>query len=1458
MAVIVGTNGNDSLTGTPQDDHIQGLDGDDRLDGGTGNDILEGGLGDDVYYVDSPLDIVREGLNAGLDIVYARVSYALRAGQHVELLAAENGAGTVRIDLTGNELNNSIAGNEGVNVLNGGAGDDFLRGYGGDDRLDGGAGNDIMEGGLGNDIYYVDSARDIVREGAGAGLDIVYARVSYTLTAGQHIELLTAENGAGTARIDLTGNELNNSIAGTEGVNVLNGGAGDDFLRAYGGDDRLDGGAGNDIMEGGLGNDLYYVDSPLDIVREGLNAGLDIVYARVSYALRAGQHIELLTAENGAGTARIDLTGNELNNSIGGTEGVNALNGGAGDDTLRAYGGDDRLDGGLGNDLMEGGTGNDLYYVDSALDVVREEANAGLDIVYASVSYALGAGQHVEVLSTSSGAGTAAIDLTGNELNNSLAGNEGANRLSGGAGADTLRGYGGNDILDGGAGQDIMEGGAGADRFRFGAAAHSALGAFDTIRDFETGLDRIDLTAIDANILTGARDTFRFVGAAGFSGQAGELRYVQAGSVFDLYADLNGDRVADMHIRVIGNGLVVGDIDGAVAAPPPNRAPAITSGAAASVAENSAASTIVYQAVASDPDGDPITYRLSGPDSALLSIDAVSGAVRLLSSPNFEARSSYNFTVHADDGRGGTAAQTVTLNIQDVNEAPTIASGTTAAVAENSAASTIVYQTLASDPDGDPVTYRLSGTDAALLSIDASGAVRLITPANFEARSSYSFTVHAEDGLGGTDAQPVTLTIQDVNEAPVITSGTTATIAENSPTSTVVYQVVASDPEGTALTYSLGGADAARFTIDQNGAVRFIQSPDFETRSSYSFSVHASDGSLVATRGVTVTVTDVNESVGSTPIITETSAANDAIGQAQVIQRSQLAVAPNPNLVDQSLPSVQINGSVSVPGDSDYYSITLQAGELLILDVDGTNSLDAFLRVYGPSGELLTENDDAGTFDPGSSAHSGIAHNVDSLVRFRAPTSGTYTFQIRSYEDNGSPTSSGAYTINLSVGASAPQSVIDQENIDALISGFRWNGTTVTYGFTTDPTQYSGDEGSPENANNFEALNAVQRAVTVTTFAMVTSYTGLAFSENVAAPGSAQIRLAQSDDPDTAHAYYPGPGDGGDVWFRNGPPPNNPTGTPRFDNPVPGSYGYMTFLHEIGHALGLKHGHEAPALSPDRDSMEFSIMTYRGYIGASFEGGYRNESWGFAQSFMMYDIAALQKVYGANFATQAGDTTYSWSPTSGAYSINGAVQWTPGGNRVFQTIWDGGGTDTYDLSAYSSSVTIDLRPGEWTTTSTIQLANLGNGNFARGNVANALLFNGDTRSLIENAVGGSGNDTLIANEAANRLTGRGGSDTFAWRSIDDARDATGPDRILDFLRGADKIDLSAIDAVSGTAANEAFTFIGSNSFTGTAGELRYMTDGSGVNIYADVNGDAVADLHIIVNGTTIAATDFIF
>jgi serralysin len=271
---------------------------------------------------------------------------------------------------------------------------------------------------------------------------------------------------------------------------------------------------------------------------------------------------------------------------------------------------------------------------------------------------------------------------------------------------------------------------------------------------------------------------------------------------------------------------------------------------------------------------------------------------------------------------------------------------------------------------------------------------------------------------------------------------------------------------------------------------------------------------------------------------------------------------------------------------------------------------------------------------------------------------------------------------------------------------------------------------------------------------MYASVTGLSFSEITESNSQhADLRFAMSDMPSTAWAYFPSTAEeGGDAWF------NGSSGY--YDNPVKGNYAHSTFLHEIGHALGLEHPQDGNVMPLARDSLEYTVMSYRSFVGGSLNGGYTNETWGYPQSLMMYDIAALQHLYGPNYGTNGGNTTYSWSPTTGEMFINGVGQGAPGANRIFLTVWDGGGTDTYDFSNYTTDLSVNLRPGEWTTTSLAQLAKLHyNGSeVATGNIANALLYNGDQSSLIENAMGGSGNDIIIGNAAANTLWGGAGKD----------------------------------------------------------------------------------------------------
>ena len=446
-------------------DVVNGSDRGDRIDGLAGADQMSGGLGDDVYFVDNAGDSIVEGANGGTDNIVASVNYALANGVHVERIEA---AGSGAIQLRGNDFANQISGNSGANHLYGNGGNDLLIGGGGQDWLDGGTGADRLSGGTGDDRYVVDSS-DSVFELDGEGHDIAYALTSFTLTAGAYVELLAAYEATANTRIDLNGNELNNNLQGNGYDNTLRGNGGDDWLVGLTGHDWLDGGAGFDVLVGGVGNDRYYVDAG-DRVTERAGEGNDVVYARTSFVLNAGSHAELLTAISTAATDSLDLTGNELNNTIQGNDGINMLRGGAGADYLVGFAGDDMIEGGSEDDRLLGGAGDDR--------------------------------------------------------------------------------------LDGGAGKDRLEGGAGADSFAFASAAHSASGAADQVWDFASGIDRLDLSAIDAIAGSAANDAFTFIGNSAFSNVAGQLRVQTVGGQAHIFGDTNGDGLADFQIIVANTTLV--------------------------------------------------------------------------------------------------------------------------------------------------------------------------------------------------------------------------------------------------------------------------------------------------------------------------------------------------------------------------------------------------------------------------------------------------------------------------------------------------------------------------------------------------------------------------------------------------------------------------------------------------------------------------------------------------------------------------------------------------------------------------------------------------------------------------------------------------------------------------------------------------------------------------------------
>ena len=228
---------------------------------------------------------------------------------------------------------------------------------------------------------------DVVSFSNISASDNVYTNAVQPIAALGYTQLLLAD----TVQ-DVSGGPFNDAIVGSDFANVL------------------DGKGGTDVAWGGLGDDTYYVDSADDFVGENADEGIDTVFATSSYTLSA--HVERLSLANGTG---IQATGNAGDNLIWGNELDNVL------------------DGGGGTDAMWGGLGDDTYYVDSEDDVIGENADEGIDTVFATSSYTLS--DNVERLSLANGTG---IEATGNAGDNWIWGNELDNVLDGGGGTDTV------------------------------------------------------------------------------------------------------------------------------------------------------------------------------------------------------------------------------------------------------------------------------------------------------------------------------------------------------------------------------------------------------------------------------------------------------------------------------------------------------------------------------------------------------------------------------------------------------------------------------------------------------------------------------------------------------------------------------------------------------------------------------------------------------------------------------------------------------------------------------------------------------------------------------------------------------------------------------------------------------------------------------------------------------------
>ncbi|MGG0530129.1 tandem-95 repeat protein, partial [Priestia aryabhattai] len=273
--------------------------------------------------------------------------------------------------------------------------------------------------------------------------------------------------------------------------------------------------------------------------------------------------------------------------------------------------------------------------------------------------------------------------------------------------------------------------------------------------------------------------------------------------------------------------------------------PPITSNASFTIAEDS---TLINQIVAVDPDGDSLTFTLQAAPGNGVAVVNADGTFSYQPNPNFNGTD--RFTVLVSDGQGGTAVSTVTVTVTPVNDAPTVPNYTFSTQEDSPVIGTIV----GSDVDGDTLSYELQIAPAnGVAVVNADGTFNYQPNPNFNGTDQ--FTALVSDGQGGTAVSIVTINVLPVNDPP-ITSNVSFIIAEDS---TLINQIVAVDPDGDPLTFTLQAAPGNGVAVvNADGTFNYQPNPNFNGTDR--FTVLVSDGQGgTAVSTVTVTVTPVND-----------------------------------------------------------------------------------------------------------------------------------------------------------------------------------------------------------------------------------------------------------------------------------------------------------------------------------------------------------------------------------------------------------------------------------------------------------------------------------------------------------------------------------------------------------------------------------------------------------------------
>ena len=832
-------------------------------------------------------------------------------------------------------------------------------------------------------------------------------------------------------------------------------------------------------------------------------------------------------------------------------------------------------------------------------------------------------------------------------------------------------------------------------------------------------------------------------------------------------------------------------------------------------------------------------------------------------------------------------ADGVALAAAATNEAPTDMALSSNSISESSDSLVVgnVSTTDAALADGTASTVfkyaiaKIDGTDHAAFSIDATtGVLSLMAQPDYETQSSYSITILSTDEGGKTLSKEMTVSVTEANNASTIAKILAAQgFQPLSASSAAEYNWSNNDLSNANLAgrdlgdFNLAGANlknanlvgATLSTTDLTGAdltgadLRGVnlQLADLEDAILTGVNLGKNGNTATNLTGATLTNAKLSKAdLTGADLGKSGSTVTNLTGADLTGVKLNNADLESANLSGANLTGADLTGttltSIVISATTNLTKANLTGANLTGLDLSNVNLSGTDLTNANLTNVNLTGANLNGTIFTGATLTGSIGGS---------PAAGFDDANEANNTSNENQNTTPSYIAKADAASSQNLNPDNNVAIENLMSGYFWgsvgSGIDLTYSFMSTGSNFAADydgDGSSSDSevpDNIQNSSSIFQSTVADIFELYSSVSLLNFSEvSESGDTTGHIRIGTTSSADNAFAYLPYTASGqpvavaGDVWLQSTSNSFNDSASL-----IDGTYWNNVTTHEIGHALGLAHTHEAETiggttygtnteLGSVHNSLSYSVMAYPEYVGGAISLvsiAYK------PTTLMIDDIAALQYLYGVDTSTNSGDTTYTLS----SFSDDNL-------DTIYASIWDAGGTDTFSWSDQSTNASINLNGGSFSCFGNITGVDdpsLKGDNWSAGDGLLGIAYN----SVIENAIGGSASDNVVGNSVANTLyggsgsgvkdtlTGNGGADIFVCSLSDATTDLSVADSISDFTNGTDFIGLE----------DRTFSDL---SILNSAGDTKIIDTSSSKILFLLDGVD-----HTLIDSTDFVITDFV-